>query len=248
MHRPLVASVIAGLLVAAASPAAAIIRRDDKPDDLYVAAAADYPRPVVLRRAPRGASDGMGTFISDRWLVTAAHVAEGLSVGGAVPDEPALVIEAVVLHPGWQGPENDIALVRVRARLDYPAVPVCAVEDVVGAVLVVVGAGDFGDGLTGPTGHDRLLRAADNTIDVVDASTIRFDFDAPASALPLEGIGGPGDSGGPAYIASGAGLCIAGVSSGQLSAPGQRGRYGAVEVYTRTSAYRTWIEGVIAGS
>lgn len=248
MHRSLGAGMIMVTLATAASPAQAIIRRDDKPDEVYVAAAARHPRPVVMRRAPRGASDGMGTFVSDHWLVTAAHVAEGLSIGVPLPDDPTLVVEAVVLHPDWRGPENDIALVRVRSRAGYPAAPICTVEDTVGAGIVLVGAGDFGDGMTGPAGHDQLLRAADNTIDAVEARTIRFDFDAPASALPLEGIGGPGDSGGPAYIVSGASPCIAGVSAGQMSAPGQRGRYGAVEVYTRTSAYRTWIDAVVAGT
>lgn len=245
MHRHVRASCLVGLLLSAAWPAHAIIRRDDTPDPLYVAAAAQQPRPVVLRRAPRGASDGMGTFVSDHWLVTAAHVAEGLSVGAALPDDASLVVEAFVLHPEWQGPQNDIALVRVRSRGEYPVTPACSVEDARGARIVVVGAGDFGDGLSGPAGHDKALRAAENIIDEVGVRTISFDFDPPATGLPLEGIGGPGDSGGPAYAASGAGVCIAGVSSGQISAPGQRGRYGAVEVYTRVSAYRGWIESVV---
>ena len=59
-----------------------------------------------------------------------------------------------------------------------------------------------GTGLTGPTDGDGRLRAATNVIDNVDGNYFLFSFSPPEdpSATDLEGIGGPGDSGGPAFI------------------------------------------------
>jgi hypothetical protein len=232
------------LLVATAGPACAIIRRADREDARYIAAAQALPRPIVLQRAPRGASDGMGTFVAPGWILTAAHVAGDLRVGQALPDDPGLQVTRIVLHPQWDGEAFDLALVQVSGASPYPIVPPCASGDAPGRGLWLVGAGDYGDGLTGPQGHDRALRAAANQIDTVEASALRFDFDAPPDGYDLEGVSGPGDSGGPAYR-NGAGVCVAGVSSRQMSSPGQRGRYGAVEVYSRVSTAFAWIRSVV---
>jgi len=70
-------------------------------------------------------------------------------------------------------------------------------------------------------------------------------------AMPLEGISGPGDSGGPTLID----LCVAGVSSAQRVVidvddegreTGGPGRYGVIEVYTRVSSYLPWIRAATA--
>jgi secreted trypsin-like serine protease len=57
-----------------------------------------------------------------------------------------------------------------------------------------------------------------------------------ALALDLEGVGGPGDSGGPAYIKTDEGLFVAGVSSyGEWL-------YGDFDHYARVSTHADWIE------
>jgi secreted trypsin-like serine protease len=80
---------------------------------------------------------------------------------------------------------------------------------------------------------------------------------------PLEGISGPGDSGGPAFITVNGKPCIAGVSSNQrieLSGPPPKdgspggngedvqGRYGVTEVYTRVSKYVSWIRQTMSAN
>jgi secreted trypsin-like serine protease len=56
--------------------------------------------------------------------------------------------------------------------------------------------------------------------------------------------GGPGDSGGPAYLVRDAVLFVVGVSSAQSARPtgGLRGRYGVLEYYPRVSYFAEWIQ------
>jgi hypothetical protein len=78
---------------------------------------------------------------------------------------------------------------------------------------------------------------------------LRFTFDSPDSsnATDLEGISGPGDSGGPAYIKRDGILYVIGVSSGQDSRPSKthkQGSYGVFEYYVRVSHFSDWIRSV----
>ena len=95
-------------------------------------------------------------------------------------------------------------------------------------------------------------------VDGAQGNVLTWHFRAPGDprTTPLEGISGPGDSGGPAFIRIGGRICIAGVSSAQRRdvVPGQenmhrgQGRYGVEEVYMRISQFRPWIEAAIRPS
>ncbi len=237
--------------IAVAAPAAGIIRRHDVDDQAYIDLAKAYPQPIVLMIAPQGASNGMGTWIADDWLITAAHVGREIRAGDALPNGGPTVAQ-VVVHPEWaRGPRYDVALIRVSERqADAAVVPLCRAGDDPGEVVTFIGAGDFGDGQTGPTGFDDDMRAAQNVITDAGPQTLTFVFDAPdsADALELEGISGPGDSGGPAYMQHGDGVCVAGISSSQDSGPsgGKPGRYGVIEHYARVSAVADWIDAALA--
>jgi hypothetical protein len=114
-------------------------------------------------------------------------------------------------------------------------------------VLVLVGYGDFGDGVTGPVGNDSRVRAATNRVDEATERWLKLAFDPPGTtrATELEGVSGPGDSGGPAYLEGAAVETLVGVSSGQSTRrAGGPGRYGVVEYYVRVSRFIRWIEGV----
>ena len=84
----------------------------------------------------------------------------------------------------------------------WPIIVSNQADDYTGVTVVFVGAGDIGTGESGPAGADGQMRMARNTVAVADERFLLFKFDAPdsPSALDLEGISGPGDSGGPAYV------------------------------------------------
>jgi hypothetical protein len=158
-------------------------------------------------------------------------------------------VAAVHLHPGWRaapGPSpNDIALIELREAVPSRrrAMPYRS-DDEAGKEIVLVGAGDSGTGLSGPSEGDGRLRAGSNRIDAVRDGEIVFDFDAPDAedATDLEGVSGPGDSGGPALFVAGDSLFVVGVSVAQDGQGRGPGRYGAVEFYTRVSRYSAWID------
>lgn len=215
--------------------------------------ASDYPAPIVLRRNAAGSADGMGTWIAEDWILTAAHVAEGFRTGDPIGDEGRLVVADVAVHPGWPAETIDLGLIRVVASpSNIDIVPLCVPDDYTGAAIAFVGAGDIGTGETGPAGADGRMRMAMNMVTLADEQFLLFEFDAPGlpTALDLEGISGPGDSGGPAYVKRKNGVCIVAVSSGQdtEATGGAEGRYGVVEFYSRADTKHAWIQSVVEAS
>jgi hypothetical protein len=117
-------------------------------------------------------------------------------------------------------------------------------------VLTFVGQGDSGNGVQGVTIVDSKMRAATNQVIQAEGQWLRFRFDQGASALPLEGISGPGDSGGPALLKKDGRWYLVGVSAWQNAeaTQWQEGRYGVIENYSRVSHHIGWIRQVMAGS
>jgi hypothetical protein len=211
----------------------AIVRRSDRPDARYIERAKGLDA-IVDMNLPRGA----GTLISPEWVLTAGHVTaifkkphEVIIAGERVP------VERVVVHP-----KIDLALVKLARPVKVTPVPLYTKRDEEGQEILVAGRGFSGDGERGPVERDGRLRAATNRIDKATGEWLRFRFDEPAAATDLEGISGPGDSGGPALI----GDRVAGVSSGQDDrATGKEGVYGVDEYYVRVSSFLDWIADTI---
>jgi hypothetical protein len=226
-------------------PTSAIIRRHDRSDSRYVELARNYEAVVDLN-LPGGA----GTLIAPDWLLTAAHAARLMK-----PDRPVKIagieyqVLRSVIYPGGGEGRDDLALIQLARNVEN-VVPVALYESQdEGAgdrMVTFAGRGFAGDGQTGPVIRDGRLRAATNRIDSVKQRWLVFCFDAPPGGTDLEGISGPGDSGGPAFITMNGQAFLAGVSSGQDSrATGKEGVYGVTEYYVRVSSYYDWIKGVI---
>ena len=227
-----------------------IIVRHDIPDERFIELGKKYPQICHL-------SDGEATLIKENWVVTAAHAAILLSEeleNGKTPKvsigNKQYEVEKVILHPNFQmsdtSIENDIALIQIKGKItSIPLAKLYDKQNEIGKQITIVGRGDFGTGLTGPQNWDKITRAATNRIDGVDGQWIIFNFDNPQSenTTELEGISGPGDSGGPAFIDLDNVRYIVGVSSNQAdNDSGKQGIYGVTEYYARISFYKKWIE------
>ncbi len=120
-------------------------------------------------------------------------------------------------------------------------------SDELGKRITFVGWGDTGTGMSGPEGADGTRRGVHNVVSSVNNDWIHFLFDAPPEGDDLEGISGPGDSGGPALLEVDGQLFILGVGSSNDDF-GQgipACTYGTTEIYARVSAHRAWIEETI---
>ena len=222
--------------------AKAIVIRHDTDDIKYQQLAKRYINSITY-------NDGcVGTVIDPLWVLTAAHCVTPqqrpffvVHLGKSYP------VEFTSIHPEYAPHTNnyDMALLRVKWLMEnaQPALLYPQLDEI-GKKVTFVGNGDFGNGLTGLTSDKTILRAATNIVTETSSSHISFVFNLPVNALALEGISGPHDSGGPAFIEKQGKLYIAGVSSWQ-SNQGIEGVYGAVEHYARVSTQRHWINQTI---
>ncbi len=221
-----------------------IIIRHDVDDSKYIELAKKYHSVCHFLM-------GEGVLIESNWVLTAGHVGSDLKKDLEQGLKPKVKIESkdyeiekVILHPGFHPIEDDIALVKLKSKVtDATPVKIYSQHSETGNSIVIVGLGDTGDGITGPKHWDKILRGATNKVDGVNDKWLWFDFDAPGSADEtfLEGISGPGDSGGPAYLVENETLFVAGISSHQDDAGNKKGTYGVIEYYTRVSSYADWI-------
>jgi TonB family protein len=221
----------------------AIVIRHDVDPDMYQVKQTQYPSVVDLNFLT-------GTLIAPQWVLTASHGTPYMpSNQEIIINQQKYYVQYIIEHPDYNKDDldHDIALL----KLDRPVVNVISTDiyslaDEKGQHVWFVGRGDIGNGRIGITGSTKTLRHAENIIESTDGVWLTFDFDSPKNnALALEGISGPGDSGGPAFVNTPAGLKVAGVSSHQRDNNNGEGLYGVKEYYTRTSAHKQWIASTI---
>ena len=199
---------------------------------------------------------GMASLIAPRWLLTAAHVARRIPTDRRFSvelREKRYTIARVIQHPGWVdrweqddedavGDTVDLALVELETPVeDVRPFELYTHSDEKGQEVILLGSGEYGNGLKGARGSDRQLRRVTNIIDESNAYWLTFRFDAPPAGTLLEGVCGRGDSGGPALIRQDSQLFLAGVSSWQQQGGRPLGLYGCIEHYARVSRYTDWI-------
>jgi len=270
-------------LLAISFTANAIVIRGGVKDSKYRVPASAFPALVDMP------GEGHGVLIAPRWVVTAAHVApmqmqgmdDDVSIGGM-----ARRVKRVITYPGYKklpnqlitealasgdlskvwaflASSNDIALIELASPVtDVTPVPLYRGNKEVGMTVELVGKGATGNGNVGQdphSSHRTVLRRAFNVIVGADARYVWYRFDPPPSALPLEGIGGSGDSGGPLLIGHGSSRQLVGLASWSKYPPGHpflskwvpgrpfvEGLYGVISYDVRISSYIQWIEGVIS--
>ena len=234
------------LLFVVLNPAAdAIIIRHDRLDARY----------VKLGKEFRAYGDVVGagsTLISPRWLLTAAHVAKEISpytsfasIGGH-----HYAIDRVIIHPDYaNNGRTDLALLRLTEVVKgVDPIQLYRSSDEAAQIVTFFGRGQTGNGETGPTAQDGKMRGATNKIETTDPYSIFFQFDKPETATDLEGISGPGDSGGPALLKVRGKWAIAGISSANRGNGKGLCRYETTEIYARVSTCAAWIDATMKNS
>jgi len=228
--------------------AQAIVIRHDVDDKKYSATAKDFPPLATLY------SIGVhGTLIAPNWVVTAGHAIFCMEPGDKIKvGEQWAEIESRFAHADYKlDEENDIALL----KLKRPVIGVTPAKlyrgtDESKQNIWFIGSGGTGNGNAGQTisysENKGKLRKAENKIEKVSKREIFFVFDKDQNALPLEGVSGNADSGGPAYKLIGDDYYLYGVSSRADSFFKDVGEYGVDEVYSRISFHATWIDKIIA--
>lgn len=252
------------ILLATSMPANAIVVRHDKQVNQYLANPDDYKSVFILYRGTTGAPICAATLISESWALTAGHCVSRSMFKEALREIRGMEVEVggkrrfidkAVSHPAWikkQGPKRpDLALVHFKDPItDIKPTPLYKANDEESKVVSILGWGGTGTGITGVEVEDRTFRMAQNRVTEALNHTLTWKFDDPrindGRALEFEGVSGLGDSGGPAFIETPAGLAIAGVSSGQDSYGFERRHYGVVEYYVRVSSSIDWIEETIS--
>jgi len=248
IKQPFNRAVLPMALVLSSLSAQAVIMRHDTDPVEYLLDSSEYQSVLHSQNAS-------ATLIAERWVLTAAHAFDE-SMGHSIEQFGKITImgqeygvKQVHIHPGYKLNDdhvaNDIALVELEESVFIiEPTPVYEQSDEVGKTMKLAGYGHTGNGVDGITEEcfPCELRGADNLVYDANEQLLGVKFDDPANgeSLPLEGVGGPGDSGGPLFVETELGRFVAGVSAvGDVY-------YGKLEGYTRVSTHLDWLFEVMA--
>ncbi len=260
---PVCLLIVLMLALLGLSPAQAIIIRHDQLDSRYIVYAQQYPQLFYLyTRFDNKVC--VATLISAQWAITAGHcteetpLAETINAGETYQvslDDNDYTVAELVVHPAYKHPQQIQAVDLALIKLDRPVTSIRPVSlyqelDELDKVVSFVGWGFSGMGTPGIMDNDGKMRRAQNKV-MNAGKWLEFVFDDPretnSTALPLEGIPGLGDSGGPALLETPQGMMIMGVALGEINNPNapQQGAYGSISLYERVSTHYAWILQVI---
>lgn len=258
-------------LLFASSAVNAIIIRDDIEDDEYRISSSVLPALVDFP------GEGHGVLISPQWIVTVAHVACMQHFEEVIINNEPRKVEFMIVHPGYKTPDNelikdalatgngaslqefiasidDIALIKLATPVtDIKSISLYRGDDEAGKIVQLIGKGSTGRGDVGPKAnspHRTTLRRAFNKISIAKDRWISYVFDAPKTAVELEGMAGKGDSGSAVLIKEDQEWKLAGIVAWESSQRDLRtyygGRYGDIGHNVRMSYYSDWIQSTIS--
>jgi len=225
-----------------------IVIRHDVADEKYATTMAEFPPLATLY------SIGVhGTLIDPQWVVTAGHAVFCMEPGDKIRvGHHWAEIESRYVHANYElDAENDIALLKLtKPMLAVQPAKLYRQFNEKNQDIWFVGSGGTGNGNVGQNvtykENNGMLRKAQNKIEKTSKREIYFTFDEGDNALPLEGVSGNADSGGPAYKLINNDYYLFGISSRADSLFKDVGEYGVSEVYSRVSYHARWLDKIIA--
>ncbi len=267
--------LIVVLLLLIPTTADAIVIRDDVPDTNYRVAASAFPALVDLPYEGQGVLIAPQWVVTAAHAVT-WQTDMGMKVREVTIEGVPRAVERVIVYPGYKNLpneliastlktgnaseamkfhllSNDIALLKLATPArDVTPAQLFTGDAQVGDVVEIIGKGATGTGLTGfgsGSSHRTALRRAFTRLSSVQTRWLAYTFEKPPAALPLEGMAGSGDSGGPVLVNVHGQWQVAALASFKFVNGDARtfhdGRYGTTTYNVRVSHYKTWIDSTM---
>jgi endonuclease G len=206
-----------------------------------------------------------GVVVAPRVVLTAAHCGAQITrvlIGDQVM--PSIIgrvvtVRQAVVHPRYLGEplsENDINVLILDAPAAVPPAPLATAAQLAAAETIhLVGFGYNDGNLRTGFGVKREVDVpmgpikrsdADNLAQFEALTGFHADYEFVAGRKGLGRDSCNGDSGGPAYIDTGAGLVVAGLTS--RATRDANVPCGAGGIYVRPDFFRDWINGVLSSN